>query len=75
MYNPLKNFLLKRNRKKLEFTLESCVPVGLLTREEFLRIKKDRAIAEWKSETIKDGLKRRKKKAKEVITEEFEEEE
>jgi len=73
MFNPLKNFLLKRNRKKLEFTLESCVPVGLLTREEYLRIKKDRAIAEWKSETIREGLKKRKNKAKEVISEEFDE--
>jgi len=70
-------YFKKRKLKKLEFTLESCVSVGLLTREEFLRIKKDRATAQWRSEVAKESAKKRKSKAKEVIEEleEVEEEE
>ncbi len=40
--------------------------------EECLRIKKDRAITAWKSELGKENYKKRKKKAQEVITEDFE---
>lgn len=70
-FNPF-----KRNRKKLEFNLESCVKVGLLTQQEYLAIKKERAIAEWKAETGRQSALKRKKKEKalEVITESFDEE-
>lgn len=40
-------------------TLDRCVEQGLLTKEEMLRIKKDRAIEEWEKES---GLKHTKAK-------------
>ena len=71
-FNPF-----RKNRKKLEFNLESCVKVGLLTQQEYLAIKKERAIAEWKSEVGRQSALKRKKKEKplEVITETFDDEE
>lgn len=67
--------LFRKKRKSLEFNLESCVKVGLLTDVEFLQIKKDRAIAEWKSAVARQNALKRKRKAKEIITEDFDEEE
>lgn len=43
----IKKFWLKNENK---ISLEKCVEQGLLTKEEMLRIKKDRAIEEWENE-------------------------
>lgn len=55
------NFLTKFLRKKSgdKISLEECVEQGLLTKEEMLRIRKDRAIEEWEKES---GLKEKKSK-------------
>jgi hypothetical protein len=55
------SFLTKFLRKKSgdKISLEECVEQGLLTKEEMLRIRKDRAIEEWEKES---GLKERKTK-------------
>lgn len=50
------NFLKKNNSKK-DLELKDMVDKGLLTKEEMLRIKKDRAILEWELE-----IQNRKKK-------------
>lgn len=68
MFNPL-NIFNRKKRKNLEFNLDSCVAVGLLTQEECLRLKKDRAIAMWKSEVGRESARKRKARAKEVIYE------
>lgn len=55
----LKNFLKKRENDPKNFTLEDCVSKGLITKEEMLRIKKDRATQEWEAEIL--ALKGKKK--------------
>lgn len=51
----IKNFWLKNEEK---ISLEKCVSGGILTKEEMLRIKKDRAIEEWENETGQKVSKR-----------------
>lgn len=51
-----KRFFRKNNS---EISLEKCVEQGLLTKEEMLRVRKDRAIEEWEKES---GLKQTKTK-------------
>jgi hypothetical protein len=56
MFNLLKTFMLSfirnlfKRRVKNGPILEDLPKMGLLTREEVLKIKKDRAIDDWKSE-------------------------
>lgn len=50
--NP--NTLLENTK---ELTLENVVEKGLLTKEEMLRIKKDRAIKEWENEAELKGIR------------------
>jgi len=50
---------LKRNQNFKKMTLDDCVNMGLLTREEKLRIEKDRAFDKWQEEILK--LKKGKK--------------
>lgn len=42
-------------------TLENVVEKGLLTREEMLRIQKDRAIREWENEAKSKGIEMEKR--------------
>jgi len=55
----LKNLIRKRENPNSNLTLENCVERGLLTKEEMLRLKKDRATKEWEDEIA--GLKVKKK--------------
>lgn len=58
------NFLkcLLGRRKNTALTLRDCFEKGLLTKEEFLRITKDRMIKEWEAEVSKDTKKATKRK-------------
>lgn len=52
-------------RKKnitLKWTLESLVEIGVITKEEMLLLKKDRAIKEWENETKQKEKPKRKLK-------------
>jgi len=53
-----KNFFKKRDTSQVR--LEDFVKQGLLTNEEVLRIKRDRAIVDWEME--KERLKKKPKK-------------
>lgn len=53
---------LSENYKEQELlTLENVVEKGLLTKEEMLRIKKDRAIKEWENEAKSKGIEMEKR--------------
>jgi hypothetical protein len=50
MFKKILNMFKKNNPKDI-LELDNFVDRGLLTKEEVLRIKKDRAIDEWQKET------------------------
>jgi len=50
---------LKRKKNFKKIALDDCVNMGLLTKEEKLRIEKDRAFDKWQEEILK--LKKGKK--------------
>lgn len=50
----------KKQKAYPEFDLDFCVEKNLLTKEEKLRIEKDRAIEKWEKEVL--GLKKKEKK-------------
>jgi hypothetical protein len=56
MFNFIKNLFKKP--VQTDTALEDLPKMGLLTREEVLKIKKDRAIDDWKSE-VKFNRKKR----------------
>jgi hypothetical protein len=53
--------IFKKNQKNYpDFNLDFCVEKGVLTKEEKLRIERDRAIRNWEKEV--EGLKKKEKK-------------
>lgn len=55
--------IFKKNKKNYpDFNLDFCVEKGLLTKEEKLRIERDRAIRNW--ETEMESLKKRDRRKK-----------
>ena len=53
--------IFKRKKNYPDFDLNFCVAKGILTKEEKLRIEKERAIKNWENE-IEDLKKKEKKK-------------
>ena len=55
------NKFFKRKISYPDFNLDFCVEKGILTKEEKLRIEKDRAVENWENE-IESKKKKEKKK-------------
>jgi hypothetical protein len=56
----LNKFFKKNNNNDL--TLEGAVEKGLITKEEMLCIKKERATIEWQKEIIKNNQSKKKRR-------------
>lgn len=55
------NKIFKKNNNT-DLTLEGAVDKGLITKEEMLYIKKERATMEWESEIIKNNQGKKKRR-------------